>query len=192
MARKTKDEVYQIKKEIADLLYNHKDEIKFINGQPSPTHLMKLLKERGYDVSRQSIAKFLDDGVEKYRQALILEDNQKVRDIKEAMRVQKEIWNSVSNKPSDRTKAANSWRSLHKQLMEYEQQIVEARLKTAEVSKPNFLIKIEPPNVLKTCPKCGHEWYDIEDHKKEKKLKVTKECDEQKQFDDFEDEKNGN
>jgi len=166
MSRRTKDEIYQIKKEIADLLYNNKDEIKFVNGQPSPTQLSKLLKERGYDVTRQSVAKFLEEGVEKYRQALLVEDNQKVRDIKEAMKVQKEIWNGEVNKPSDRTKAANSWRSLHKQLMEYEQQIVEAKLKRAEVSKPNYLIKIQPPNILKKCPKCGHEWYDMEDHKK--------------------------
>lgn len=193
MARKTKDEINRIKKELADLIFNHKDEIKFVDGKPSPTQLSDLLKERGLDVSRQSIARFLEEGVDGYRQTILIEDNDKVREIKEAMKVQKEIWQNPKNKPSDRSKASNSWKALNKQLIEYEAMLTEARLKRAEVTKPNYLIKIEPPNILKKCPKCGHKFYDIEDHKKDKEKETSKpifskDCEEQKQFDDFEDD----
>jgi hypothetical protein len=191
MSRMTKEEIIQVKKAIADIIYNNKDKLEFIDGEPNQTKVVELLKtEYGYDVSRQTVSKYLKSGLGKYRQMLLVEDNEKIRDIKEAMRVQKQIWKSGEAKAADRTKAANAWRQLQKQMMQYEKQLAEAEIRKAEVSRPNYLIKIEPKSVLVKCPKCGHEWYDIDDHEENKKKgkwkpAFDKDDEEQKTFDDY-------
>ena len=78
-------------------------------------------------------------------------------------------------------------------LMEYEIQLEETKIKHAEVLRPNYLIKIIPPNILRECPKCKHKWYDITDDKADKKKEKSKPFfktdDEQKSFDSYEDDK---
>lgn len=182
--RLPQNEMHQIKKALANLIYNHKDEVKFIDGRPSSVQLSQLLKEKyGYKITRQAISRFLKAGLDEYRQAPIIADNDKIRDIKEAMRVQKAIWNDDTAKPNDRTKAANSWRALNKQLIDYEELLANTKIKIAESNRPIHQIRFEPPEILIKCPKCKHEWYNI---KKEKgKEPFFKKDEIQKSFDDL-------
>jgi len=183
MTRESQNKIYNVKKAIADIVYNRKDDIKFIDGRPSPTSIAAIIKEEyGYKITRQTVAKYLDEGIEKYRSDLITADNDKITDIKEAMRIQKSIWNSPSASDSNRTKASTAWRQLQKQLIEYEKDLRDAELKKKEVERPNYLIKIVPRSVLVKCPKCGHEWYDVPDNSgsKEKKKHFFKKDNKQK------------
>jgi hypothetical protein len=169
MARTSEEEVAKIKKAIADLLYNHKDKLKFANGKPSPTQISELLdKEYNLKVTRQSVALYLEKGVDLYRQSILTEDNDKINDIKEAMKIQKGIWNDKTIKPADRTKASVAWAKLQKQLIDYEKQLTDAQIKKLEVSRPVYLIKIEAPPAFEKCPKCGHKWYKTKDKKEDK------------------------
>lgn len=174
MSRASQNKIYKIKKAIADILYNRKDDIKFIEGKPSPSSIATIIKEEyGYNITRQTVAKYLDEGMDNYKSELITEDNDNVVDIKEAMRIQKSIWNNPNTPDSSRTKAATAWRQLQKQLIEYEKDLRDAELKKKEVERPNYLIKIIPRNVKVTCPKCGHEWYDIPDNNSKEKNKKS-------------------
>ena len=107
--------------------------------------------------------------------------------------------------------AANAWRALQKQLIDYENDIADIKLKETEASRPVYLIKFFPPSVTVICPKCGHHWYDVRDDKeskqadreskridREKKERgeewspfYTKDCEEQSTFDDFKYERDG-
>ncbi|GAG90658.1 unnamed protein product [marine sediment metagenome] len=170
MARIAEEEVKRIKKAIANLIYNDKDKLTFVDGKPSPTKISELLKaEYSLDVTRQTVAIYLKEGVGEYRQSLLLEDNDKIRQIKVAMKVQKSIWDDNSSKPADRTKAASVWRQLQKQLIDYEMMLNDAEIRKREVLKPKYLIEIKPISILIVCPKCGHEWYNMEDEEEKKK-----------------------
>jgi hypothetical protein len=192
MGRIEDDKLIQIKKAIADLIFNNKNDIKFTNGKPSSVHIAQLLKERyGYDITRQAVAKYLEEGIDKYRQSILIEDNEKIRDIKEAIKVQKSLWNDSNVSATDRTKAANAWKGLQKQLIDYEASLNDVELKKAEILRPIYNIIIKPKSVLSKCPKCGHEWYDLEDHDENKdkgkwKPAISKDSEDQKDLDFYE------
>jgi hypothetical protein len=161
----------RVKRIMADLIYNHPKEVPTYKGQPSPQGLTKFFKDRyGIDVTRQSITRYLNEGLENYRDTIDLADNDKIQDIRQAMEVQKGIWNNDMETASARTKASQAWRALHKQLIDYEKQLVDARVKMAEVSRPVYLVKIEAPETKVKCPKCGHEWFF---NRKKDKREVT-------------------
>lgn len=185
--RLSKEDTYQMKKAVADIIFNHKDEIEFTDGKPSPISIAKLLKEHyNYIITRQTVAKYLKEGLDRYRQELLLADNDKIRDIREAMRVQKAIWNDTNEKSVDRTKAANAWRALHKQLMEYEEMLATAQIRLAEVKKPVYQIKFNPPSIVVTCPKCKHEFYNSKNEEVEDEKRIKFRTDEkQRSFDNF-------
>lgn len=171
MARAKADKTIAVKKAIADILFNHKSEITFIGGKPSPLSIVKLLKEKyGCVSTRQTVWKYLKEDMSKYQKMIPMSENEKIKNIREAMGVQKSIWNGVEYKPLERTKASSAWRQLQKQLIDYEQQLTDNELKKADVTRPNYLIKIVAPSIMVTCPKCGHEWANLrkEDKKDEK------------------------
>lgn len=182
----SKTKKHQVKRALADLLFNHKDEVKFYGGEPSSVHLSELLLERyKYTVARQTIKKYLNEGLDKYRKTTFTADNDKIKDIREAMRIQKMIWNDNSLSPNDRTKAANSWRGLHKQQMEYEEQLSATKIKMAEVGRPIYQICFNPPSALIKCPKCNHEFYNLDKKEKNDKKFEFKTDKNQRSFDDF-------
>lgn len=196
MTRLKKEDVKQIKQILADLIFNHKDDIEFIDGKPSSSFISKYIKDNyGILVTRQAVARYIEEGLDEYRKTIIISDNEKIRDIKEAMGVQKSIWNDRNNSPNDRTKASNAWKALQKQLIDYEKMLNDAAIKQAEVLRPVYLIQIKPKSVLVKCPKCKHEWYDIKDEKVSSKKKVSPNGESekitfetnknQKSFDDF-------
>jgi hypothetical protein len=187
MGRRKKEETTQVKKAIAELLFNHKTDIKFYGNRPSSMCIAELLKDRyGYTVARQTVAQYIEEGIDSYRQTQITPDNDKIADIREAMQVQKSIWNNETTPAADRTKAANAWRALHKQQMEYEEQLANTQIKMAEVQRPNYLVSFRPPPLQLTCPKCGHVWNNLaEDPGKKEKRFIFKTDDIQKSFDAF-------
>ncbi len=207
MGRRDPKKMDKIKKAIAELLAYHNDKIKYIDGKPSPKNIALLVKEMyGFDITRQSVHKILQSGdYGRYVNTLNIEDDPKIMELKEALQVQEQIWKNEGVKPKDRTMAANSWRALHKQLIDYENSVANIEIKKREASRPIYMIKFFPPSVDVLCPKCGHQWFDIkseeekkddmrehrrvEDEKSERGEKwkpfYRKDCKEQKQFDDF-------
>lgn len=205
--RKTDEEVKKAKKAIADIITYRKDKIRFIDGKPSPQGIVRTLKEQyNITVSRQFVSKTLDEGTYgKFVDTLCLEDNPKVIEIKDAMSVQQSIWNNDTASAKDRTMAANSWRALQKQLIEYENSLASLEIKKNEASRPIYLVKFVPTSVDVLCPKCGYSWFDIRNEKdkkadtketkrvenekkergKEWKPFYNKEVKEQKTFDNF-------
>jgi len=207
MGRRNPDKMDKIRKAIAEILAYHKDRVKFIDGKPSPTSIVSLIKEfYGFETTRQFVHKTLKEGdYGRFVNTLNIEDDPRIQELKDAMLVQMEIWKNPSNKPSDRTSASNVWRSMQKQLIDYEKSIADIRIKETEASRPIYLIRFYPPSVDVVCPKCGHAWFDVRDEQKTKdtskekkriekekekrgeewKPFYTKDCSEQKQFDDF-------
>lgn len=210
MTRKT-SEITRAKVAIAEIITYHKDKIKFIGGKPSPLNIAKLLKEKyKITVTRQFVDSVIKKGeYGKYVDTLCIEDNPRVIEIKDALLVQKSIWNDDSNASKDRTMASNSWRALQKQLIDYEDSLADLEIKKNEAARPIHLVKFTPPSVDVVCPKCGHNWFDIRsendkkdttkeikrvDKEKEKrgdewKPFYSKESKEQQTYDDFEDDK---
>ena len=174
----------KIRKAVADIITYHKDKVKFIAGKPSPESVRKLIKEYyDYETTRQFIHKVIRDGeYGKFVDTLTIADDPNVKDLKEALLIQKGIWNNTGLTSKERTLAANSWRALQKQLIEYEARMSDLRIKETEASRPVYLIKFYPPSVDVICPKCGHSWFDIrnetdakETNKEVKRLEREKE-----------------
>ena len=182
----------QVKKAMAELIYNHKKDILNSKGQVSPTQVVGILYDRyGIKVTRQTVASYLKEGIEDYRKVIAIADNDTIVDIIEAMKIQKEIWNDNSETSSARTKAATAWKGLNDQKIKYEKQLMDERISQAEVNKPNHLVKIEPPEIKVACPKCKHEFFlNEKKEKKSKKFKLER-GNGQSTFDKFEDKKNG-
>lgn len=192
----TKDMETKIKRALADLVYNHKDEVKFVKGKPSYKHLSFLLKEKyKLNATRQLVSRYIDAGVEQYRKTIVVADNDKLREIIKAMAVQQSIWDNDRNTPSARTQASKAWSMLQKQRIEYEKQLTDAKLAIAAVSRPNYLIKFEAPHIMMECPKCKHKWYmskALEENEEDKGKFKFKSGKGQNSFDEFTEEEDGN
>jgi len=182
--RRNPQDMDKIRKAVADIITYHKDKVKFIAGKPSPESVRKLIKEYyDYETTRQFIHKVIRDGeYGKFVDTLTIADDPNVKDLKEALLIQKGIWNNTGLTSKERTLAANSWRALQKQLIEYEARMSDLRIKETEASRPVYLIKFYPPSVDVICPKCGHSWFDIrnetdakETNKEVKRLEREKE-----------------
>jgi len=208
--RKNPKDLDKIRKAVADILTYHKDKVKFIAGKPSPESVRKLIKEYyDYETTRQFIHKVVREGeYGKFVDTLSIEDDPRIKELKEALLVQQGIWKDKENKSKDRTMASNAWRALQNQLINYERDLSDIKIKETEASRPIYLIKFFPPSVDVICPKCGHSWFDVRneedaketnkevkrlDREKEKRGKdwkpfYTKDCDEQKGLDYFDKE----
>ena len=200
-------EMEQARKAVADVITYHKDKIKFIGGKPSPLSVAKIIKDKyGIEVTRQFVHKVISKGeYGRYVDTLCIEDNPKIMELKDAMLVQQSIWKNEQISPKERTMASNAWRAIQKQLIDYERDIADIKIKETEAARPVYLIRFVAPSVAVTCPNCGHLFYDVRDEehikgasKEEKRLEnekevrgedwkpfYSKDCDEQKIFDDF-------
>lgn len=182
--RRLNVEVEQAKKAVADVITYHKDKIKFIGGKPSPLSVAKLIKEKyNIVVTRQFVHKVIAEGeYGRYVDTLCLEDNPKIIELKDAMLVQQSIWKNELVSPKERTMASNAWRAMQKQLIDYERDIADIKIKETEAARPVYLIRFASPSVAVVCPSCGHLFYDVGDKdkvkavvKEEKRLEKEKE-----------------
>jgi len=175
MGRKKPDDMDKIRKAIAEILAYHKDRVKYIDGKPSSESIRKLIKEfYDFETTRQFVYKTIKEGeYGRFVNTLNIEDDPRIIELKEALLVQQKLWKSDDVSSKDRTMAANSWRALQKQLIEYEKNIADIRIKETEASRPIYLVRFYPPSVDVICPKCGYTWFDIRDE--DEKKDATKE-----------------
>lgn len=185
MTRQKKTDSVKIRKAIADIVKNRPSDVSGKNNKPEQMKIVELLKnEYGLVATRQLVAKCLSEDLTKFTEIVNVHNNEKIQDIIQAMNIQKAIWMDKAIKPVDRTKAANAWRALQKQLIDYETQLTDESLRKKEIERPHYLIKIEPKSVKVTCPKCGHEFYDLPSNDDEDK-EFFKSGNGQSSFDDF-------
>lgn len=172
IARGRKGNEDKIKKFLAQALKNKNFDIFNSMGKPSPSKLLELLKnETGIIISRQTMSKYLSDDLTPYASNTDFSQNNKIKEIKEAMEIAKGLYNSDDTKAGDKTKALNSWKQLNQQLIDYEQHLRELEMRKLEANKPNYLISFTPGNAEQTCPECGHKYYiNIDEEKKDDKL----------------------
>lgn len=173
----------KIKKFIAGALKNKVRDVYSSDGKPSPSKLVKQLKiETGISITRQTMAKYLKEDLSSYMIDVDFSQNIKIREIKEAMRIAKGIYENSIAKPSDKTKAMNAWRQLNQQLIDYEQHLRELALRKIEASRPNYLISFEPACAGYTCSKCGYSCYIQWDKEKERWIEVKEKAKEKEKY----------
>lgn len=164
MARRTKQEVIQIKRFIAELLINRTSEVMGSSKSGySPSKIQKLVEdELGITVSENTIVQYLDEGdLDKYSGIPKPEDNENLQDLKKRINIAKSIASDKGAKTSDRTKALNSYNSLMKTMLKYEKVLAEERLRKAEVTRPIYKIEFGHFDCThKVCPKCHHVFLD--------------------------------
>jgi hypothetical protein len=170
--RRDPKEMDKARKAIADILTYHKDKIKFVNGHPAPLSVVKAIKKiYDIDVTRQFVHKVIREGeYGRFVDTLCMEDNPKVMELKDALATQQMLWKDTTISPKERTMASNAWRAIQKQLIDYERDIADIKIKETEASRPIYLIKFIPPSVAATCPKCGNIFYDV---RNEEEIKAT-------------------
>ena len=154
----------RIKSFIANLMTNRPDEIRNAKGEASSVKISKLYhEETGEDVTRQTVARYLgDNDLINYTQATIPESNERMREIDNRIVIAKNISSDETQKAGDRCKALNTYNSLIKTKIDYEEKWMTHKLRQAEVKRPvHQVIFGHFENVEKICPKCGHKFYDI-------------------------------
>lgn len=154
----------RIKSFIANLMANRPDEIRNAKGEPSSVKIASLYhEETGEDVTRQTIASYLKDkDLINYTQATIPESNERMQELDRRIAIAKNISSDETQKAGDRCKALNTYNSLIKTKIDYEEKLMARKLRQAEVKRPIHQIVFGHfENVEKTCPKCGHRFYDI-------------------------------
>lgn len=164
--RRSEQDIAEIKKFIVSLILNRSSEINDSNGNPSPKKITILCKdELDKQVNEHTIAKYLKSSdLMNYSHLAKPQHNERMRDLDERIRLAKAMSKDSSIKPKERIMALNSYKGLFNEKSKYEKQLSDERVKTAEVSRPvHLLIFGHFENVKKTCPKCKHEFYDIED-----------------------------
>lgn len=150
----------KVKKFIANSLKNKTRNVYTSEGKPSPSKLVKQLKdETGITITRQTMAKYLKDDLSSYLINIDFSQNTKIKNIQDAMDIAKEMYESTSTKPADKTRAMNSWRQLNQQLIDYEEHLRELEIRKVEASRPNYLIQFDPGCAEQTCPKCNHTFF---------------------------------
>jgi hypothetical protein len=155
MGRLTKNEEEKVKKAIARVIQTRSSEVIGQNDKPSPTVISKILKEDyNIDITRQTVSKYIKSGVEKYKEYVNVSEDERIKEIRAAMQVQESIWKNEKNRPLDRSKAAMAWKGLNKQRLEYEKYLKEVELKTKEIERPVYNVKLVPKTVKVKCPKC--------------------------------------
>lgn len=170
----------KIKKFLAKALKNKNFDIYSSSGKPSPSKLVKKFhEETGITITRQTMAKYLKDDLSAYLTGIDFSQNAKIREIQNAMRIAKGIYEDNTAKPADKTKAMNAWRQLNQQLIDYEQHLREIEIRKIEAGRPNHLIRFEPASAEHTCSKCGNTAY-IEWDSKNEKWKDTDDDEEEK------------
>jgi len=162
----------RIKRWLANVLTNRKDDITTPDGSPSLVKLIEMVKaELGFSITRQTMATYLKEDLTKYLDETTGEYSNEMREYDTMMASAKEIWDNLSYKAIERTKAYNSWLKAKKQREDLERKLQAERIREAEVRKPNYLVKFEPGQAKRICPECGHEFYD---NVKKVKSDVTK------------------
>ena len=170
-----KENEARIKSFIVNLMLNRPDEIRNAKGKPSSVKIAKLYEEEmGETITRQTIASYLGDkDLINYKQVTIPETNTRMQEIERRITIAKSISSDETQKAGDRCKALNSYRSLMKMKLDYEESLESRKLKQAEIKRPIHQIVFGHfENIEKICPKCGHRFYDLP-VEKETTTKVT-------------------
>jgi len=168
MSRGRKGNEKTIKKFLAKALKNKNFDVYNSAGKPSPSKLLALLQNQtGIKITRQTMSKYLSDDLEPYLADVDFSQNNKIKEITEAMGVAKELYNSEETRPGDKTKALNSWKALNQQLIDYEKHLRELEMRKMEAKKPNYLIQIRAASAEYKCLECGFTCYiEYDDGKK--------------------------
>lgn len=155
---------------MARTLRDHPSKVAGRANKTSPTKMQTLIKkELGLDIVRQTISRWLKEGVEGYLGTTNVQDNEQIKEYTELMESAKQIWNNPDNKATERTKAYNSYLKAKKQKEALMKALTTQEVEKARAEKPNYLIKIVPRSALHTCPECGNKFYNIGDKDGDKK-----------------------
>lgn len=175
MARMSEHDVIRIKQFMARTLRDHPSKVAGRENKTSPTKMQNLIqKELGLDVVRQTISRWLKEGVEGYLRTTNLSSNEEIKEYTELMNSAKDIWNNSDNKATERTKAYNSYLKAKKQKEALMKTLATQEVEKAKAEKPNYLIKIVPRSAMHTCPECGHKFYDVGDKDDEDKKEAKR------------------
>lgn len=164
MARLSEHDTIRIKQFMARTLRDHPSKVAGRENKTSPTKMQNLVKkETGLEVTRQTISRWLQEGVEGYLRTTNISDNEEIKEYTELMDSARQIWNNPDNKATERTKAYNSYLKAKKQKEALMKALATHEVEKARAEKPNYLIKIVPKSAMHTCPECGHKFYDVGD-----------------------------
>jgi hypothetical protein len=161
----------RIKSFIANTIANRPDEIRSKRGKISSTIIARLFhEETGEEVTRQTVAKYIaDKDFINYTQATIPESNTRMEEINKRIAIAKNISDDITQKAGDRCKALNTFNSLTKTKIDYEEKLLANKLRQAEIKRPIHQVVFGHfENVEKICPECGHRFYDLPVEKKAK------------------------
>jgi len=155
--RRTRAEIIQIKKYIANLLTTRKKEIENNLGHVSPKKIQRIMEQdTGMLVKEQVIAKYLKlPDIENFSHITNLDANNEIQRIENLI--------EIARKQGKHTAVARYMSEKRNWL----KQLAEDKVKIAEVNRPvykTFFGHFE--NVKKKCPKCGHEFYELDDEEK--------------------------
>lgn len=186
--RRTKAETQKIKKFIAELQLNRSSEILNKDGEVNRTKVINLIKdELGIKVDIHGVLAWLKStDLVNYKTLSAPEQNERTKELKERLEIAKDMSEDKELPVKERLTALNTYRAIFSEISDYEKQLKLERLAVQEVSRPNHLLNIgHYENIEKTCPKCGHKFYDIKDDKKEglthELKKIAKNADENKE-----------
>lgn len=176
MPRRSNKEINEIKAYIAGLILNRQSEITKNDGSISYKKISGLIKdELDYSMDEHTVARYAKSDLGKYKDVVPTEENENIKSLEKRIKLAKQIADDKSEKTRDRTSALNTYNALMKTKLKYEQMLAEERIKKAEVSRPVYKIIFGHfENVIKTCPKCGHRFYDPSYLKNEKKFKLER------------------
>ena len=173
MPRLSEANITRVKKYMAQLLRDKAESVAGRDNETSPTKIATCIKkDLGLTVTRQTISAYLKQGVDGYLKPTNVGNNKAIKEYNDVMASAKDIWDNTDNKPAERKKAYSSYLLAKKQKEALEKDLTLREVEKAEATKPNYLIKIVPKSALRTCPKCGHKYYDIGENDESKDTKT--------------------
>lgn len=175
MAQKKESEKIRIKKYIAILLRDRPKEVYNKGGIPSPSKIVKLVNEGlpNAHISRPTAIEYLKDNLSKYLVDTNFENSDAIAEYDEIMKSAKAMWDDNSSKTADRCKAQQTYLKAKSQKEKLLQSLEEQALKKADVKRPNYHLSFKPGSALRTCPRCGHQFYDVPKKNKDDKDEST-------------------
>ena len=164
-----KQDLIKAKKFVATVLAERPEVVAGQNNKPSAIKLSDLLKdETGIIITRKAMTRWLKEDMSKYLEISTLDNNSQIKEYDTLMNSAKSIWNNPDAKPSDRTKAYNSYLKAKKQREELISRLTDEKLRQASVERPVYLVKFNPGSAKRKCPRCGNEFYEMDEKSKEK------------------------
>lgn len=173
MGRLEREIEEKIKIFIADLIKNKNEDCFSKNGEPSPIKIVKLIEEKlNLKISRQAVHNIIKKSrYVKYMKDIDLTRNKDIVEIQEMINSAHEIVKDAKSSPADKTKALGVWKHLKQQYLDHIQKLKDLELRAVEAKKPIYLIRFNPSNAERICPKCGNKFYELKSEVNEKDKK---------------------